>query len=383
MYQRRIPSFTPGHYDGMMDLPVSHDAYQFSHHGSVTPELRQGSFGENPAFHDLVHNYSGAQMTKSAEGIFDPWLLEQANCGSSLSTSSSISRSERVLTPVDPGHAVYNLLDQPDAIPDNNLSGCWVEPHQTNWQQHYPEGDVWSAQTPIHSWCGGGGYISLPPPTMEPTYQPVNQETTPSFSLPLQSNLTGAPAVDSAPFRLAEASTTIGRDDSSADTDSASDDSDYEESNTNYSQAKSTSSKRRSNQKYSPVLNLGKWSMVVDPFAPPEQRNYVCNLEVNNRSGAAHFCQQRFVRPEHLRRHMKTVHGNHRDYPCKVPRCPKVFSRGDNLRDHYWTHLSRGGRAGKNEKMSLEDLKAILGPKERKLLKILKRKLQKHKAKQH
>jgi hypothetical protein len=93
-------------------------------------------------------------------------------------------------------------------------------------------------------------------------------------------------------------------------------------------------------------------------------------------------CSQRFVRPEHLRRHVKTVHGNERLYICKVPDCLRPFSRGDNLREHYWTHLKRGGRAGKNRKMDFPELKAILGSKERKLAKRLREKLSKQRGKQ-
>jgi hypothetical protein len=62
--------------------------------------------------------------------------------------------------------------------------------------------------------------------------------------------------------------------------------------------------------------------------------------------------------------------------------CPRLFSRGDNLRDHYWTHVNRGGRAGKNIKMSLTELKTILGPKEKLLVKRLKMKLHNNQAKQ-
>ena len=76
------------------------------------------------------------------------------------------------------------------------------------------------------------------------------------------------------------------------------------------------------------------------------------------------MCGKRFVRPEHLRRHKNTVHVPDNDkFPtCKVPHCRKRFSRGDNLREHYFTHVERGGRASKNIKMELQELKQILGP---------------------
>jgi hypothetical protein len=42
------------------------------------------------------------------------------------------------------------------------------------------------------------------------------------------------------------------------------------------------------------------------------------------------------------------------------------------MKDHYWTHIERGGRAGKNKKMSMPELFAILGPKEKSLKRKLK-----------
>ncbi|CAN9470822.1 unnamed protein product [Alternaria alternata] len=50
--------------------------------------------------------------------------------------------------------------------------------------------------------------------------------------------------------------------------------------------------------------------------------------------------------------------------------------------NHYWTHLQRGGRNGKNDKMSLPELKAFLGPKEKLLVKRLKMKLHNTQIKQ-
>ncbi|KAF1348335.1 hypothetical protein EJ07DRAFT_23707, partial [Lizonia empirigonia] len=59
-------------------------------------------------------------------------------------------------------------------------------------------------------------------------------------------------------------------------------------------------------------------------------RGYVCNVP---------SCGTSFVRPEHLRRHLRSKHSSgNKPFPCKVPACGTHFSRGDNLRDHYWTH---------------------------------------------
>jgi hypothetical protein len=92
-------------------------------------------------------------------------------------------------------------------------------------------------------------------------------------------------------------------------------------------------------------------------------------------------CNRPFGRPEHLRRHLRTVHGTRRDHRCKV--CKRAFSRTDNLRDHYWSHVDRGGRRTKNDKFSIDELKQILGSGERVLLRKLKTRLARHQSSKH
>jgi uncharacterized Zn-finger protein len=65
-------------------------------------------------------------------------------------------------------------------------------------------------------------------------------------------------------------------------------------------------------------------------------------------------------------------------HACKV--CNKVFSRSDNLRDHYSTHLKQGKRKCTNKRISFDELKAILGPEENELVQRLERKLHDHQA---
>ena len=48
------------------------------------------------------------------------------------------------------------------------------------------------------------------------------------------------------------------------------------------------------------------------------------------------------------------------------------------MRDHYWTHLDRGGRQGKNRKFAFAELKKLLGPKEKKLIRRLRQKQRQH-----
>jgi hypothetical protein len=91
---------------------------------------------------------------------------------------------------------------------------------------------------------------------------------------------------------------------------------------------------------------------------------YWCSL-TNRRGGSDRLCGKRFKRMEHLKRHMKTA-GIHNEptYSCDIPECKQSFSRRDNLRDHYWTHVYRGGRVGRNKKLSLVELEGILCPHE-------------------
>jgi hypothetical protein len=163
---------------------------------------------------------------------------------------------------------------------------------------------------------------------------------------------------------------------SSGGSDSDSNNSDYDDDCSQKS-SHSTSKGSRANAN---IMKLGRWPPPMDTCAnSPEQRHYYCHLVDPN---STHRYPKKFLLPEHLRRHIKTVHGSDCPYVCKVPKCHRPFSRGDNLRAHYWTHLCRGGRAGKNEKMDLLKLKAILGPEEKKLVRRLEMKLNKQRKKQ-
>ncbi|KAH8692538.1 hypothetical protein GQ44DRAFT_793175 [Phaeosphaeriaceae sp. PMI808] len=119
-----------------------------------------------------------------------------------------------------------------------------------------------------------------------------------------------------------------------------------------------------------PNPKIEDWSITVDAFVQSTVGHYVCPL-----SDVYGDPCHRFSRPEHLRRHMNTVHGDEQNHICKVPECKRAFSRGDNLKDHYWTHLKSGSRRGKNKKMSLKELGEVLGREEKQLLERLERKL--------
>lgn len=113
--------------------------------------------------------------------------------------------------------------------------------------------------------------------------------------------------------------------------------------------------------------------IVADADTPIQQRHYTCPFSGNVDSKGP-LCDHHFSRPEHLSRHIRTVHGT-KHHVCKVPQCQRGFTRSDNLRDHYWTHIFSRRRIGRNAKMTLQQLNLILGPEERELVLKLRGKL--------
>lgn len=59
-------------------------------------------------------------------------------------------------------------------------------------------------------------------------------------------------------------------------------------------------------------------------------------------------CSKPFKRTEHLKRHMNTVHTDHKPYVCKFPDCQKRFSRSDNLTQHLRTHRLKQRKGSAN-----------------------------------
>jgi hypothetical protein len=86
----------------------------------------------------------------------------------------------------------------------------------------------------------------------------------------------------------------------------------------------------------------------------PSDSRYRCPVFLPN----GQQCSARSSRPEHLRRHM-AIHTGHRSFFCKI--CFRTFGRRDNCHDHYWTHVSRPGRYGRNWKYPLEVVERIVG----------------------
>jgi hypothetical protein len=103
--------------------------------------------------------------------------------------------------------------------------------------------------------------------------------------------------------------------------------------------------------------------------------NFVCDETYPN----GRLCDKGFLCKAHVRRHIRTVHHRRRLFPCKVPQCEQSFPRSDNLREHYWSHVQRSDRTTRKPKcdrISLQKLSDILGPRE----KTLKQKLEKRLA---
>lgn len=50
------------------------------------------------------------------------------------------------------------------------------------------------------------------------------------------------------------------------------------------------------------------------------------------------YCERRFKRQEHLKRHVRSLHMGEKPYGCSI--CGKKFSRSDNLNQHIKTHAS-------------------------------------------
>jgi hypothetical protein len=325
-------------------------------------------------------NYIHTPESTAAVLAFTPWLLDVPSA-SLLFRTSSLSGSKYVSTP--PSYMehspMYPMVETSLPPLSNHMvrDSGYINGQELAWQPRSLGGVTSQSPLPLSSlpmWHASS-YEGPPMPPMGYQVQSFADNMAPSFPHPSPETRTVRHKAAGFKPSDTESSTTA--------SDSDNDDSEYEDSSSRYSKHKgsrSNSGSNHSDSQATPVLKLGRWSMVNDPFSHPPQRHYVCGRIEHSGPNERH-CDKSFQRPEHLRRHIKTVHGNERNYRCKVAQCGRAFSRGDNLRDHYWTHIQRGGRAGKNDKMSLVELKAILGPKEKKLLRRLKHRLSEQQAK--
>ncbi|PFH46206.1 hypothetical protein AMATHDRAFT_132726, partial [Amanita thiersii Skay4041] len=61
-----------------------------------------------------------------------------------------------------------------------------------------------------------------------------------------------------------------------------------------------------------------------------EERTFVCVVP---------GCGKCFIRGEHLKRHIRSIHTDDKPHVCPFKRCGKTFSRKDNLGQHVRIHL--------------------------------------------
>lgn len=70
--------------------------------------------------------------------------------------------------------------------------------------------------------------------------------------------------------------------------------------------------------RYQDVMDQGQFEVLQ----PDKKKSHECPL-----------CRQRFLRPEHVKRHLKS-HSLAKPYVCEVPECGKRFNRKDNMKAH-------------------------------------------------
>jgi hypothetical protein len=133
MMQQR--SFTSSPYQ-YVDYPGSDGFTRCNFHNPVTSEPTPGSFNMRVPFHNFSRAKSNTRSLSAPSDAFDPWLLEDPLCGSPLSTSSSISHSESVATPLYTGLPMYDPGEQPfQPIRDDHIT--LTRETEPMWQPTY------------------------------------------------------------------------------------------------------------------------------------------------------------------------------------------------------------------------------------------------------
>jgi hypothetical protein len=330
---------------------------------------RPESFDERTAFQPFnreafVHQSLGAPMD-----FMDVWALEAPPCSSPASTTSSFSQPES--GPLSPYTSLLMNDTLEPAFPhvQNTLTTyvAYLTSPQSHWSSSYPEITPWDTQ-------------SLAPPFHNaPNHEQRHFHMTAGFS-PQQAEASTPPPYPmyTAPLEHSASqdfhfvgSKIESPDSNDGDVDDMSG-SDSDDSDSSSSHISSRRASKRPHAK-SGVFKLEGWSSNTGVFHDLPDRRHACTVLLGPNHDMP--CPKRFQRPEHLRRHIKTVHGLglgklHR---CKV--CDRPFPRTDNLRSHYLTHLRHGKRKGSNEKMDFQRMKKLVGHTDRPLLRWIKSKL--------
>jgi hypothetical protein len=379
MEQQNTAPYVSSPYPNMMDLPSSHLPLRSAPNGPTTPRCHEHSFDESSYFSTVPQEISNFPISRVAESSLDPWLMDIPGTASPDSSRLSMSPSQGIATPSSGGFysppypeqlqlPAYQLLEQPQPVRSCSTSHPnWVN-SDDNWERTYAESDLWSTQPFVAQPWVPNTYDGYAPQDMHLSHPQASINSLLPYTFTAQNQ---SPLLE--PVRT-EATTGSHTGEVSEDADSSDEESDWDDDASDYSQSESSTSKPKPKGK-APCVRQDRW-MIPTCIIQPETRAYGCNVP---------DCTAAFVRPEHLRRHYRSKHSGLKDFFCVVPGCEtKPFSRGDNLRDHYWTHVERGGRSGKNRKYPLEELREILGlkPKERKLIRKLKIKLNQHHEKE-
>lgn len=357
-------------YPKMMEAPGSLPLRTISS-GPITPDSRQRSFHSTLYFDDMPQEILNFPVTMVSESSLDPWLMEMPGTASPGSSRLSTSPSQDISTPSSDGFyspsypeqlqlPSYHFVEQPQPLRAYSTSHPnWVS-NGENWERNYAEREIWAAQPFVTRPWLPNTYESYASTHMTTGHASVNNSAPTFYTYAAASHFQSPEVIETAAISEARCF--------SADLETCEEeDSSDEESEHTHCE----SSASRSKPKTMPSRpHIDRWSVSIPNIQQSETRGHLCNIP---------GCKRAFVRPEHLRRHVRSKHLAERIFPCKIPDCMTAkFTRGDNLRDHYWTHLDRGGRAGKNKKYTLLELREFLGPKEKKLVRRLREKLRQH-----
>ncbi|OWY49413.1 MSN2-like protein [Alternaria alternata] len=294
-------------------------------------------------------------------------MLGRLPYGSPLAPSS-IGQTESVCPPSETHMPIGSRLASPvfqhvQSPPD---SDAWSDEQEPRWQHSHPGPSTWCPRA-LSLLCQRWSACNQGPTKCIRDYLRRLDPLSTPCSVPYQTSI---------PYTAAEVDPALFQQDLAVGPNICEENSESEPDlsgrDDGASSCELSDSSTRQYGANSGAMELGKWGHITYPFYEVvHPRQYWCPLM--NKRNPQSPCAKSFQRPEHLRRHVVTVHGGDKRHPCKV--CPKLFSRRDNLREHYWTHVNRGERAGRNVRMSISELTGILGPKEKRLLKRLKRKM--------
>lgn len=346
--------------------------------GPTTPGSHSQSFDGSTYFNTVTPEILHFPVTRLAESSLDPWLI--AGPASPGSSTLSMSPSQDIVTPPSEEFydapypeqlplPAYQFLEQLQPLCCGYTSHPIWKNTSEEWRRNYAASELWNAQPFVAQPWITNQSESYTSPVMSNDLAYADNG---SNSLYLYAAQIPCPVLETD-----QASAAAGSGGSppsvSGGEESSEDDSDWNEDESNPDKSGTLRSRSKPRTRTSRP-HVERWPIPVNSIQQSETRGYRCNMP---------DCASTFLRPEHLRRHYRSKHTGERNFKCEVPDCQTPgFSRGDNMREHYWTHLERGGRNGKNQKFTLEQLRDILGPSNKKLYRRLRVKHRQHMEKE-